>query len=312
LSATAETTSLPGERVVFALPSVAGVFAPQHIALERGFFREEGLNVELPVARSNLIAAGLSAGEIDYTGSFSPSVRNTLSGLPIRIVAATTRATRQVVVAPGIQSIEQLRGQTIAVGVIGDGPYNAGVLALAHFGIGPDEVTWMGAGGTTERILAVQQGAAQAVILGSSEVPGAKAVGLVPILHLNEIAPLPEGGAATTVRKIETQRDQVKRVVRALVRALQYLKSNREGSIPILMQFLSLSRETAEEVYDATLSDFVDDGTIDERSLRYTIESEKKQLGLTADVTTDQVTDFGPLYEVLGEMGITPAPDSAR
>jgi ABC-type nitrate/sulfonate/bicarbonate transport system substrate-binding protein len=310
--AAAPAPSAPLEKVVFALPSVAGVFAPHQVALQQGLFREEGLDVELPVTRSNLIAAGLTAGEIDYSGSFSPSVRHALTGIPVRVVAATTRATRQVVVAPGIQSMEQLRGQTVAVGVIGDGPYNSGVLAFEHFGIDPQEVTWIGAGGTTERIVAVHQGAAQAVILGSSEVPGAQALGLVPLLKLSEIAPLPEGGVATSVAKLETQRDQVKRVLRAILRATQYLKTEPEGSYAILMQYLSLSHDTAEQIYRAILPDYIDDGTVSERSMRFTIQSEKKQLGLTDEVPFAQIADFGPLYDVLAELRITPAADSAR
>jgi NitT/TauT family transport system substrate-binding protein len=309
---TAEGSRQPTERVIFALPSLAGSYAPHHIALQKGLFREEGLDVELPITRSNLIAAGLTAGEIDFSGSVSPSVRHALTGLPIRVVATTTRATRQVVVAPGIQSMEQLRGQTVAVGVIGDGPYNSGVIAFEYFGIDPQEVTWIGAGGISERIVAVHQGAAQALIIGSSEVPAAQALGLVPLLRLSEIAPLPEGGMSASVAKIETQRDQVKRMLRALLRATQYLKSDRDGSLPVLMQYLSLSRETAEQIYAAVLPDFIDDDTISERSMRFTIDSEKKQLGLTDDVPFAQVADFGPLYEVLADLGITPAPDSVR
>jgi hypothetical protein len=49
-----------------------------------------------------------------------------------------------------------------------------------------------------------------------------------------------------------------------------------------------------------------------ERSLRFTIEAEKKQLKLTDDVPFSRVADFGPLYEVLASMGLTPAPDAAR
>jgi ABC-type nitrate/sulfonate/bicarbonate transport system substrate-binding protein len=311
-AATAEERRQPTEKVVFALPSVAGSYAPHHVALHKGLFREEGLDVELPVTRSNLIAAGLTAGEIDYSGSVSPSVRHALTGMPVRVVATTTRATRQVVVAPGIQSMEQLRGQTVAVGVIGDGPYNSGVIAFEYFGIDPQEVTWIGAGGISERIVAVHQGAAQALIIGSSEVPGAQAAGLIPLLRLSEIAPLPEGGVSVSVAKLETQRGQVKRLLRAMLRATQYLKSDRDGSLPVMMQYLSLSRETAEQIYAAITPDFIDDDTISERSLRFTIESEKQQLGLTDDVSFNQVVDFGPLYEALAELGITPAADSVR
>jgi ABC-type nitrate/sulfonate/bicarbonate transport system substrate-binding protein len=64
------------EKVTIALPSVSGVFVPYMLGLQEGFFREEGLDVELPAMRSNLVTAALAAGEADYTGMFGPSVRD--------------------------------------------------------------------------------------------------------------------------------------------------------------------------------------------------------------------------------------------
>jgi NitT/TauT family transport system substrate-binding protein len=301
------------EKVIFALPSVSGNYAPQTLAVQKGFFREEGLEVELPVSRSPLIATGLTVGEIDYAGSFSPSVRNTLAGMPLRIIAGTARGNRWMVVAPGIQSMEQLRGKAIAVSTIGSGTYNAAMLALEHFGIDTDtEIQWLQAPGTTERLLAIQQGGAQGGAFTVSEVPQARALGLVPLVNLEEIVPLPEGGIATTVRKLETQRDQAKRMTRAILRAMQYIKADREGSLPAFMEVLGVGREEAGQAYDGIADAFIADGTVSERSLRFTIEAEKKQLQITEDVPFSRVTDFSLLYEVLAEQGITPTPGSAR
>ena len=311
----AATTASPQalEKVIFALPSVSGNYAPQMVAVQKGFFREEGLEVELPVSRSQLIATGLAVGEIDYAGSFSPSVRNTLAGMPLRIIAGTARGNRWMVVAPGIQSMEQLRGKAIAVSTIGSGTYNAAMLALEHFGVDTDtEITWLTAPGTTERLLAIQQGAAQGGAFTVSEVPQARALGLMPLVNLEEIVPLPEGGIATNARKLETQRDQLKHMTRAMLRAIQYIKADREGSLPAFMEVLGVNREEAGQAYDGIVDAFIADGTVSERSLRYTIEAEKKQLQITEDIPFSRVTDFSILYEVLAEQGITPTPGSAR
>jgi ABC-type nitrate/sulfonate/bicarbonate transport system substrate-binding protein len=310
---TAAGTPQALERVVFALPSVSGNYAPQMLAVQKGFFREEGLEVELPVMRSQLIATGLPIGEIDYAGSFSPSVRNTLAGLPLRIVAGTARGNRWMVVAPGIQSMEQLRGKAVVSTGIGSGTYNAAMLALEHFGVDTKtEMTWVSAPGTSERLLAIQQGAAQAGAFTVSEVPQARALGLVPLVNLEEIVPLPEGGIATTVRKLETQRDQVKRLTRAMLRALQFIKTDREGSLPAFMEVLGVNREEAGLAYDGIADAFIADGTVSERSLRFTIDAEKDQLQIAEDIPFSRVTDFSVLYELLAEQGITPAPGSAR
>jgi NitT/TauT family transport system substrate-binding protein len=302
------------EKVQLALPSVSGVFAPHVLAQQKGFFREEGLEVDLPVLRTNLVTAGLASGEVDYAGSFGPMVRDALAGMPIRVLAATVdKSTRVLMGAPGVTSLAQLRGGTIAVSVVGSGPYNSGVLALQHFGIDPySEVTWVPAGTPSERVLAVQQGAAQASIFSGSEIPRAEALGLVTLLRLDEVAPLPESGLSTNPQRIATQRDQVKRALRALVRALQVLKTDREAGIQVFMDYLKLSREDAGPAYDAIVWAYSDDGTVSEAALRFTIESEKQVLQIANEVSPDRVADFGPLHEVLREQGISPGPDRAR
>ncbi|HZS00695.1 MAG TPA: ABC transporter substrate-binding protein [Chloroflexota bacterium] len=309
-----EAPAAPAEKLVLALPSIAGVFIPHVLAQQKGFFSEEGFDVELPVLRSNLVSAGLASGEADYSGVFGPAVRDVLSGMPFRIVGAVVdKSTRWVMASPSVQSMEQLRGKAIAVSTIGSGPYNSGVLALEHFGIDPySEVTWLAAGTPAERFLAVSQGAAQASIFSASEVPRAEAMGLSRLLRLDDVVPLPESGVVTTQARLDSQRLQVKRVLRAMVRALQYTKGNREGTLPVFMQFLSITREEAEEAYDASLYAYSDDGTVSERTLRYAIAAEQQQLKRTDDVPASSIADFGPLYEVLGELGITPAAGSAR
>jgi ABC-type nitrate/sulfonate/bicarbonate transport system substrate-binding protein len=304
----------PLEKINFVLPSVAGVFIPHILAKQKGFFAEEGFEVEMPVMRSNLVTAAIASGEADYTGMFGPAVRDALSGVPGRVVGAVVdKSTRWFVSTPGITSVEQLRGKAVAVSTIGSGPYNSGVLAFEHFGIDPhSEVTWYAAGTPAERLLAVQQGAAQASIFSGSEVPRAEALGLVRLLNLNDVVPLPESGVTTSITKLDTQQPQVKRVLRAMVRALQYTKNDREGTLPVFMDFLSITREEAEEAYDTSVYAYSDDGTVSERTLRFTIEAEKQQLKITRDVPQVEIADFGPLYDALGELGITPVAGAAR
>lgn len=301
------------EPITLALPAVSGVFIPHILARDAGFFAEEGFAVELPVMRSNLLASGMASGEVDYAGSFSPSIRNALAGQPIRVIAATVnRSTRQFVVAPSITSIEQLRGKTVAITTIGDGPHNSGILAFEAFGIDPQtEVTWIAAGQGIERLAAVQQGFAQATILTGAEVGRAETLGLVPLLRLDEVAPLPESGVATSVERLTGNREQVQRVLRAMVRSLRYLKSDRAASLPSFISFLDLTPEEAGQAYDAVHYAYSDDGTLSERAMQFTLDSERKQLGLGA-VPTSAVADFGPLYAALTDLSITPAADAAR
>jgi hypothetical protein len=78
------------------------------------------------------------------------------------------------------------------------------------------------------------------------------------------------------------------------------------------MDYLGLTREEAEQAYDSMVAAYGWDGTVPERTLRFAIDAEKEQVGVTEEVAFSRIVDFGPLYEVLAEMGITPAPGSAR
>jgi ABC-type nitrate/sulfonate/bicarbonate transport system substrate-binding protein len=302
------------EKVVFSLTGVSANFAPHVVALHRGFFREEGLDVQMPTMRANLVTAAMLAGEVDYSSSTTATVRNALAGTPMRLIGVTvTRSTRRIMAVPPLTTVEQLRGQTIAVNSIGGGPQNSAILGLEQLGINPQtEITWIPAGAGNELFLALQQGAARAGVFGGPEIPRAEAAGFVTVVRLDEIVQLPESGISTSVAKLETQPEQVRRTLRALVRALAYVKTDREGTLPALMQHLDATREDAAEAYDAALPGFGDDGTLSQQSLRYTLDAEKKQLEITDDVPAARVADFAPLYDVLRDLGITPAPTSAR
>ena len=69
-------------------------------------------------------------------------------------------------------------------------------------------------------------------------------------------------------------------------------------------QFLSLTPEEAAQAYEDALAGYSDDGTLTEESLRFTIQTERRQLQLPEDVPATRVADFGLLYEVLAELGI--------
>jgi NitT/TauT family transport system substrate-binding protein len=203
----------PTERIVFALPVVSGVFIPHVLARDRGFFREEGFEVEMPIMRTNLVITALTSGEADYNGMIGPSIPPILSGQPHRVIGGVVvKSTREFMAVPEIRSMQQLRGQAIAVSTIGGGPYNSGLLAVEAFGLDPQrDVTWLALGGTAERIAAMLQGGAQASIYSGPELPRARAIGFHTLVRLDDVAPLPESGMTTTVAKIESNRDQVGR-----------------------------------------------------------------------------------------------------
>src|SRR5262249_19974592 len=115
-----QQSARPIERLVLALPAVTGVFIPHVLARDKGFFREEGFEVEFPMMRANAVITALTSGEADYNGMIGPSIPPILSGQPQRVIAgAVVKSTRELMTIPEIRSVEQLRGKAIGVASIG-------------------------------------------------------------------------------------------------------------------------------------------------------------------------------------------------
>jgi ABC-type nitrate/sulfonate/bicarbonate transport system substrate-binding protein len=301
------------EPITYVLPSVSGLFVPPVLAEDKGFFRDEGLAVTLPVMRPNMLAPALMAGEAEYAALGATAVRSALTGVPIRLTAALVdKSSRRLMALPTIQSIDQLKGQAIAVSTLADGPHNHALLALEYSGVDPNEMTWLAMGHSNERLLALQQGQVPASVFSGAEIPRAETLGLLTLLRFETVAPLPQAGMAVTTQKLETDRPQVKRVLRAVLRALHYLRTDRAGSLPVFQSYLGLSPEEAEAGYDAIAEGYSADGTLSERAMRVLIDGEQRLLGRSGEVRVSEVADFGPLLEVLAEQGMPIAPDTAR
>ena len=107
----------------------AGVF----VALEKGFFRDQGLNVEVTYFSSSggPQMAALTTGELDAgSGSISPGIYNSVAGgVRMRVVASKSRVgprgsgryvVRRGLLEPGKQfSIKDIKGKVIALNRVG-------------------------------------------------------------------------------------------------------------------------------------------------------------------------------------------------
>lgn len=120
--------------------------APLFVAYEKGFFKKEGLDVEMVRGDSNTLKDALATGKIDATdGLLMQWLKPIEQGLDIKFTTGIHTGCIQVLVPTGsnIKSVEQLKGKTIGVPTIGGGPMSLLSRALANKGIDPKtQVTW--------------------------------------------------------------------------------------------------------------------------------------------------------------------------
>src|SRR2546428_1646035 len=103
------------EKVIISYSSRDFSVLPAHIALTKGFFKEEGLDPVMVQMRPPVAGPALMNGDIHYTTTFGSMLNAIMQGMPARLLAVMTEKPPYYIVArPGINSVAELRGKKIA------------------------------------------------------------------------------------------------------------------------------------------------------------------------------------------------------
>ena len=79
------------EEVIVSYAGPTVTFLPAEVARQRGFLREQNLDIKLLLTRSEVDRAALISGSVDYTLRAGSSFVSAARGLPVRIVLARAR-----------------------------------------------------------------------------------------------------------------------------------------------------------------------------------------------------------------------------
>jgi ABC-type nitrate/sulfonate/bicarbonate transport system substrate-binding protein len=298
---------LGAEKVRIGVPQQVIHWATFPLAQKKGFFKDEGLDTEIirilgPAGRSALVG-----GELDYYTTVAFMTQSIISGIPARVMASFVTCPAFVLMSrPEWKSASDLKGQTVGIG----GPPGSAVdiiarLSLRHLGLNPEkEVKFVFLNSHERTFLALQQNLfAAALIPPPFDYQGAK-LGFHPLARAHDFINYPEGGVIAHTRKIKEKPDEIKRVIRAGIRANRYIRAEREGTIQFLMDWQKVNRETATANYDGASKIFPEDGAFSEAGLRLIIDEAKKAAKVDRDVTFNEVADLSILREAQREFGV--------
>ena len=282
------------------------IFLAAGVAQHRGFFKDEGLDSDIVVMTAPASLAALSNGDIDYTLLTGSVIRAAIRGLPVRIVAGLMSSSAHVFLArPEIKTIKDLSGKRIGLAGFGDATHVLARIILAKHGVDPDkDVQFIGLGSDSGRFTALQQNLADMVVTSPPWDFEGKKLGYNILARAYEHVNYPLAGLGVNQKSLQTNRAQVKRVVKSLVRANRFMRDNREESVKILIAWGKGKPEHAYAAYDSTVKIISPDGGIPDDGLRILIDQAKRDLKVTRDVPVSEITDFSILREVQKELGL--------
>jgi NitT/TauT family transport system substrate-binding protein len=296
-------SALAADAIKFALPGNSMGYLPLFVAVHRGFFTDEGLDIELPRLRPSIAQNALLAGEVQYHGLADSGLRLAARGLPLKaIFYGADRPMYYLVAQKDIRSVPELKGKRVGVSQFGGTSDLSARLALRHFGVEPEKdalLIQIGAEGT--RMAALRAGSVSAIIVPVPAVAILKREGFNVVSFVGDVVEFASNGYSTTDQRIKEHPQEVKKVVRALYRGLRYAKENAEGTIGVIQKEWKVDSEIARNSYQAIIKALNEDGIIGEKQLKIHFDLIRQGDKSIGKIPVDKVVDFRLLREVKRE-----------
>ena len=298
------TTVHAADKIRIALPADAGHFTFP-LAQKRGFLKEEGIEAELVTITGPVVNIALANGDIDYYTGFGSAMRAMLQGLlPARIVVCYRPSPHFVILGrPELKSIKDIKGKTFG-SIPGGGQDLVARLIIKHFGMDPDKDVKFTRGQNETALARMQQGLMDATVLAVPLDYKAIKMGFNVLARAEDLFTYPISGLIAHTKKIKERPDEIRRVIRAGIKANRYMRSNRDGTIEVLISTYRLDKEAATALYNSFVKGFNDDGNLPEDGLRRLIEDTKTVTKVDREVAFSEVADLSILREAQRELGI--------
>jgi NitT/TauT family transport system substrate-binding protein len=299
-SALLSEPAISAERIVIGTPS-RGLFEfPAVVAMRKGYYKDEGLDVDKVQMQPAIAVKALISGDIDYLLAWGSAIRAAVTGVPIKaVVGMASRPLHVLIARPDIKTPKDLKGKIIGVDSFAGTVDYLSRVAARHFGFEPEkDIKIIVTGESPTRLAALRAGSIDATPIDVAFAMKAEDEGFRRLLYLGDIIELPLSGIAVTDNKLQTQREQVKKVVRGSLRGSRFMKQNRGETIQMLSDYLRITPSQAAKAYDTSINSFTDDGIISDKGVNLDVQLTKERLKMTKEIPLSQLVDWSLVKEI--------------
>lgn len=273
--------------------------------LEKGFYREEGLDVR-PIQAGMLPGIqGLVGGSFDFSQILGQGAGAILRGAPLKIVMVfDTRPLNWLYARKEIRSLQDLKGgKQIAVSSFGAALDQMTRDLLPKRGIDPQkDVVLRAIEPTPSRLAALMSGAVDAAVVNQMDRIVAKKNGFNELLFYGDDLEFVTAGAVTSEKTLAQRPDLVRRFLRGTLKGFYWLKNNEKEVVARIIPIVKVSESEATDVYRAWLRVMSVDGAIPRNLQEQMINFQRKSLKVDRNVSSEQVYDLSIVRALNDEM----------
>lgn len=242
------------DKVRVAISSISTSQVNVWVPFDTGFFKKHGLDVELVyISGAPIGAAALMSGEVAISqGGVGGSITSNMRGSGTYIIlGGADRFPYQLIAAPSIKQLSDLKGKRFAVSRIGSADHTATMFVLPRLGIQPDkEMNIVQVGSVPARFAALVNGSVQGALLIPPETVKAKELGFRVLSNFADIdINYQQNGVYTTRTFINKRPEILRRFATAYSEGNHYIHTNSEGTQRIMRKYLQGDEKAIREAY---------------------------------------------------------------
>ena len=295
IAASGITLARVDARIVVGVSTVNVAFLPIYLTQDKGFFKDEGLDVL--VVMFNAGATNLQAmigGDVQImAGGVPETVLARAGGLDIKNFWAISNVMPfQIYGRPNMKSLKEGKGKKFAISRFGSLSEFLTRSALRQSGVDPKDVTMVQIGATPARFTTLASGIVDATILWFPVTERAKAVGMNKLYDLKDLYPnWTNVGYIARESWLAKEKEQVTKFLRAYRRGVRHTRENRDDGIRTLRKYVGLDAGEAAAGYDEYRDSFPLDGRILDAGITATVEQEIETGRLKTKISASEMID---------------------
>jgi NitT/TauT family transport system substrate-binding protein len=282
------------EKFFISIPGPTLSYVPLYYGQEKGFFAQEGLDVQVLVVRGIVGISSLMSGEIDVTCHAGSGFSVALRGVPVKVISVTRdRPIHELIVGAAINRPAEMKGKSIAVGSL-DG--TAAIMTrriLQAKGLDVQKDVNFLSMDTPARLQSLFSGRVAGAMMTPPAVYLALDQGYKVFGRGRDYMRYLQTGVVSTHGHIKQKRERLVRFLRAWNRGLKAYQEQPEIMIPYIQKRLGVKdAQLARRMYDDDAPFVLDGGRLSGDAMKEIVEIGREALRIKEAVPPEKIFDF--------------------